>query len=590
MINNPNHESRRRVRTHIAALFPCVLGMAFAAGCTATDLGDVPEDARENGSECIEEDLDLIMTQGRLRDGLFDFKAEVPPFFVWSFYEPDDVDPQRWAMVHDNAGYQQYFMNEAGDRVHRFEWDDRIHAYAYANESIPVVGFPETADMSSFAMLHDGTHTRIYFLNRNKNRLIQGAYHPVRKEFVYGYVSNNFPVKDIPDDADLGGWAMVHDGDKYRMYSYASTSDSVYRYTYSRGAYQWDGTEQTLDGVLPSSRGRDFAMMHDGSELYMSIGEHKAECIESGDELEPGGCTDNGELLGRMAITIEEGLDTFSPHSGASGPTGIFAGNYDYHSAQHGQWARLSMARATGDIEREQEALLDLSEENLIAERNFLVANPGFELPYGRAWMLVLLAEVAAVPGRNTAELRQIRMDSEEELLDWLESNTHRARVNDGSLGQHGSWLFALLMLEMSEPIHPSAAARINALHDTVVDQHRDDWRGRVYFPGDFLHIPSIIDTLDLLRGESAVRTAYNQPESRISSIGNGHIVGEEMTRIWPLAILARTDAAACDLLGQHLDEWLETPQRWEQNFASNSHWTPQFLWMAMALRGADDQ
>ncbi|MEM9455599.1 MAG: DUF2891 family protein [Myxococcota bacterium] len=599
MISISNNKVCHHRRAIVTALLPSMLGMVSLAACGTSYSRNGSEDVRENGSECLDEELDLRVNQGAWNGSSYAFGHNSIPT-IRTTGEPADLDHERWAMLHDGKGYLQYFMNEAGDKVHRFEWDGE--SYAYQDESVPVVGFPPKTDKSSFAMLHDGELARLYFLNEAKNQLIQGAFDPNQNAFVYGYQSGDFPIMDIPEDADFTGWAMLHSGDDYHLYSYAGDQNAIYHYTYiadDKGFRLSATPKQDITGFPGDSSRRDFAMLHDGGASRLYLGDHERTCqgddggesdSESGGESDsdgnsPGGCMHDDELLGRMAVTIEEGLDRTSPHWGASGPTGIFGGNYDYHSAVHGQWARLSMARITGDTAREEAALDDLSEENLVEERAFLVDNPTFERPYGRAWMLVLLSEVAAAPDRNTEVLRQMREDSEQELLDWLEHNTSKAS-NDGSIGQHGSWLFALLMLQMSDPVHPESTPRIDALYEDVVDGHRADWRERSSRSGDFLHIPSIIDTLDLLRGQPAQRTVENMPPSRIDSLGAGHIVGEEMTRLWPLAILAREDAAACDLLGARIQEWLESPQHWESNFASNSHWTPQFLWMGIQLRG----
>jgi hypothetical protein len=302
----------------------------------------------------------------------------------------------------------------------------------------------------------------------------------------------------------------------------------------------------------------------------------------------------------RLASTIEQAILTTTPHAigpgGRSGPTGLFAGNFDYHSSVHAHWALLGLYRTDGDAAALTRALARASEARLASEAEFLAANPSFELPYGRAWLLLLYSEIAAEPSRDTAVLRARRVDGEHELLAWLEANTDAA-ADDTTIGMHPSWLFALLLLVMSTPIAAGVDARIDALEGSTVASHRPRWRTRASRANDFLHIPSIIDTLDLLRGRPAQLAAADVPESRAHSVAEGHAVGEEMTRLWPLAILARTDQAMHERFDQRLGEWLRNPERWEfgptqpaaawaTRFHQSSHWTPQFLWMAMQLRG----
>lgn len=301
--------------------------------------------------------------------------------------------------------------------------------------------------------------------------------------------------------------------------------------------------------------------------------------------------TDGETLRRRLAATIERGLTTTTPHAtgaviGQRGPTGIFANSYDYHSAVHAHWAVLNLYRVSNDQVAHATALARTSEANLAAEWAFLqrVGNRTFELPYGRAWLALLLSEISNVPARRTAVARRLRRRVEQQVLTWLENNTASAG-NNNTIGAHDSWLFALLLLVMANPVLPSAARRIAALERTVVASHRTRWRGRSSLAHDFLHVPSIIDTLDLLRGRTAHRTASNMPASRIPTVTAGHQVGEEMTRLWPVAILSRRSGALCTVLQTRLRQWLAHPQHWEQNFAANSHWTPQFLWMAIRLR-----
>lgn len=304
-------------------------------------------------------------------------------------------------------------------------------------------------------------------------------------------------------------------------------------------------------------------------------------------------------LRQRLAATIEQTIAITSPHAtgsgGASGPTGLFGGNFDYHSSIHAHWALLGLYRAGGDTDALTRSLARVSEARLAAELEFLAAHPRFELPYGRAWLLLLYREIAAEPPRDTAVLRARRGAGELELLAWLEANT-AAAADDATIGMHPSWLFALLLLVMSTPVAAGVGPRIDALCDGTVATHRAAWRTRASRANDFLHIPSIIDTLDLLRGQPAQLGATDVPAAKIGSVPDGHAVGEEMTRLWPIAILARTDPAMRQCFDARLREWLRTPERWELDptraggwetgFHQNSHWTPQFLWMAMRLRG----
>ena len=76
--------------------------------------------------------------------------------------------------------------------------------------------------------------------------------------------------------------------------------------------------------------------------------------------------------------------------------TPAFWGCYDWHSAVHAHWALLRIARATGShADAAEEVDRSLSTEGLAREAKYLAAHGDFEMPYGRAWFLLLASEFA---------------------------------------------------------------------------------------------------------------------------------------------------------------------------------------------------
>src|SRR4051794_27244767 len=80
-------------------------------------------------------------------------------------------------------------------------------------------------------------------------------------------------------------------------------------------------------------------------------------------------------------------------------PHAIFHGCYDWHSAVHGHWALLRIARVTGEQRFAEVATDELTPDRLATEATLLRDQPHFELPYGRAWFLRLAIEYARVTG-----------------------------------------------------------------------------------------------------------------------------------------------------------------------------------------------
>jgi len=80
--------------------------------------------------------------------------------------------------------------------------------------------------------------------------------------------------------------------------------------------------------------------------------------------------------------------------------TPAFYGSFDWHSAVHGHWCLLRLARLRPEAPWRARALaavrLSLSAERLAGERAYLEGDgrQGFERPYGLAWLLTLCAEL----------------------------------------------------------------------------------------------------------------------------------------------------------------------------------------------------
>ena len=73
----------------------------------------------------------------------------------------------------------------------------------------------------------------------------------------------------------------------------------------------------------------------------------------------------------------------------------MFGGSYDWHSCVHAHWALSSMARAHNDADLEDFLLQRLNPHSLARVADELSAAPEFELPYGQAWLLLLLCELS---------------------------------------------------------------------------------------------------------------------------------------------------------------------------------------------------
>ncbi len=127
--------------------------------------------------------------------------------------------------------------------------------------------------------------------------------------------------------------------------------------------------------------------------------------------------------------------------------TPAFFGCLDWHSAVHNHWLLVRALRLQGDApfsKRAREALgKSLTAQNTGAEVRFLQARPGFELPYGLAWLLTLAAELRAwddADARAWAErLAPLEQIAAARIAAWVEKLPHPVRS-----GQHDQTAFSL--------------------------------------------------------------------------------------------------------------------------------------------------
>lgn len=134
--------------------------------------------------------------------------------------------------------------------------------------------------------------------------------------------------------------------------------------------------------------------------------------------------------------------------------TPSFYGCYDWHSSVHGHWLLARLARLFPDADFAPEARRALAKsitpENIAQEVRYLNAEgrTSFERPYGLAWFLQLVAELAEwddIQAREwRATLRPLEMAVTSKVSDWLPKLQHPVRT-----GEHNNTAFALgLMLD----------------------------------------------------------------------------------------------------------------------------------------------
>ena len=288
-----------------------------------------------------------------------------------------------------------------------------------------------------------------------------------------------------------------------------------------------------------------------------------------------------------LKSAIRAAVLTPSPHAAAAIGSGtVFTGNYDWHSAVHAHWALLSIARVAHDADLEKFVMSRLTPENLSRERVWL-ADPtqaGFEMPYGQSWLLVLFDELSRHPNGKTKELVEFRHEVEERVMHWLETNPFPEK--DGEfIAAHHSWLYSLLMFQMSNPSNVEIVGRLKAVRKRKLQPVRARIGIHISVDSDFLYLPAVLAMVDLL----SQPTAYpmESPAALQYPIlqQNAHTAGRAMVRNWPYAVLARSgNPAACARFHTRMNEMFARTDHWKDDFHNVSHWVPQFMWMGMWL------
>lgn len=83
----------------------------------------------------------------------------------------------------------------------------------------------------------------------------------------------------------------------------------------------------------------------------------------------------------------------------------VFHGCYDWHSAVHGHWALLRSHRLSANSEYLGIVNKAFTHEAMGQEFAFMRRNDAFEMPYGRAWFLLLISEFELVTGNVDFQL-----------------------------------------------------------------------------------------------------------------------------------------------------------------------------------------
>jgi len=294
-----------------------------------------------------------------------------------------------------------------------------------------------------------------------------------------------------------------------------------------------------------------------------------------------------------LSNVILEGVLKKTPHAKADGGPGPFTGSFDWHSAVHGHWALLSIARVHKFTELNDWLEKRLSDAALGTEFEFLKKNKrtGFEVPYGRAWLLMLLFELAK-RGRKSTQFAVITRGVQDDVLSYLERATLPENMKTGRfIATHDSWLFAYLLVALSEPATDAVRNRMRALRKGKIETARSKIAAVTPAKSDFMDLGAVLALIDridpIFTGQPSPLVMAPAPplDDPPLTITNEHSAGTVLVQVWPHAVEARRgDKPSCSRFHARMNEMFSRTDHWADSFESVAHWVPQFMWMGMWL------
>jgi len=153
------------------------------------------------------------------------------------------------------------------------------------------------------------------------------------------------------------------------------------------------------------------------------------------------------EYPNKIAHVLASDADVLPPRE----LTPVFCGCFDWHSAVHGHWLLVRLARLFPDapfaVDAARAVSRNLTAEKISAEVGYLSAKDraSFERPYGLAWLLQLAAELREWDDPRAVEWLDALSPLEElamaRLGSWLPKLSHPVRS-----GEHSQTAFALAL------------------------------------------------------------------------------------------------------------------------------------------------
>lgn len=241
---------------------------------------------------------------------------------------------------------------------------------------------------------------------------------------------------------------------------------------------------------------------------------------------------------------------------------GIFGTHFDWHSSVHAHWMLLSSSRIFDDSVVVSNILSRFSSSKFEYERQLLLENPNFELPYGQSWLLLLLSELE----KHEVHFAELKNETVLRVINWL----NQTEFPQTSPNSYHSWLISYFLLRKSGFQYPIEIDRKFDKVNFVRDE--DD-------PKDFFSSESLFSLLKVsMKPKFEFNlNAFPQP----ITIQNCHVVGKLISKSW---LTPQVNKEALQNSLEFSRAVIREPYLWKTDFDSLGHWIPQFLWFGLWL------
>lgn len=135
--------------------------------------------------------------------------------------------------------------------------------YKFGYNSIPnikISGAPKDTGYGRYAMLHDGQTYRLYLPKRgSKNTLYQFGFNRASNTYEYGFNSIKIlKIIGMPADANTRSFAMLFDGKDYRLYMRSKSNPlKIYQAAFKKGTNQYIYGYRSIPSMMITGAPKD---------------------------------------------------------------------------------------------------------------------------------------------------------------------------------------------------------------------------------------------------------------------------------------------------------------------------------------------